>query len=51
MDLEAFGTQLREHVRNGTGLTIGVGIGATKRWRSRRSGHQKSGRNSAACWR
>ncbi|MBE0116253.1 DNA polymerase V subunit UmuC, partial [Klebsiella michiganensis] len=30
MDLEAFGTQLREHVHNGTGLTIGVGIGATK---------------------
>ncbi|MBK0167475.1 Y-family DNA polymerase [Klebsiella sp. S69] len=30
MDLEQFGMQLREHVRNGTGLTIGVGIGATK---------------------
>lgn len=30
MDLEAFGAQMREHVRNGTGLTIGVGIGATK---------------------
>lgn len=30
MDQEQFGMQLREHVRNGTGLTIGVGIGATK---------------------
>lgn len=30
MDLEAFGAQMREHVRNGTGLTIGIGIGATK---------------------
>lgn len=27
---ETFGRQLREHVRNGTGLTIGVGMGPTK---------------------
>lgn len=27
---EVFGQQLREHVRNGTGLTIGVGMGPTK---------------------
>ena len=27
---EDFGRQLREHVRNGTGLTIGVGMGPTK---------------------
>ncbi|WP_300002245.1 Y-family DNA polymerase [uncultured Cedecea sp.] len=30
MDFEDFGRQLREHVGNGTGLTIGVGIGPTK---------------------
>ncbi|EMF7494905.1 Y-family DNA polymerase [Salmonella enterica] len=30
MDFEDFGRQLREHVRNGTGLTIGVGMGPTK---------------------
>lgn len=30
IDFEAFGRQLREHVRNGTGLTIGVGMGPTK---------------------
>lgn len=30
MDLEDFGKQLRGHVLNGTGLTIGVGFGATK---------------------
>jgi DNA polymerase V len=30
MDFEAFGQQLRKHVRNGTGLTIGVGMGPTK---------------------
>lgn len=30
MDFEVFGRQLREHVGNGTGLTIGVGMGATK---------------------
>ncbi|EAP3007774.1 Y-family DNA polymerase [Salmonella enterica] len=30
IDFEDFGRQLREHVRNGTGLTIGVGIGPTK---------------------
>lgn len=30
IDFEVFGQQLREHVRNGTGLTIGVGMGATK---------------------
>jgi len=29
-DFEDFGRQLREHVRSGTGLTIGVGIGPTK---------------------
>lgn len=30
IDFEAFGRQLREHVRNGTELTIGVGMGPTK---------------------
>lgn len=30
MDFEAFGQQLRKHVRDGTGLTIGVGMGPTK---------------------
>ena len=30
MSFEDFGRQLREHVRNGTGLTIGVGMGPTK---------------------
>ncbi|ECD9628985.1 Y-family DNA polymerase [Salmonella enterica subsp. enterica] len=30
IDYEDFGRQLREHVRNGTGLTIGVGMGPTK---------------------
>ena len=30
MDLEDFGRQLRGHVLSGTGLTIGVGCGATK---------------------
>lgn len=30
IDFEVFGQQLREHVRNGTGLTIGVGMGPTK---------------------
>ncbi|ECM4035943.1 Y-family DNA polymerase [Salmonella enterica subsp. enterica serovar Oranienburg] len=30
IDFEDFGRQLREHVRNGTGLTIGVGMEPTK---------------------
>lgn len=30
MDFETFGRQLRDHVKSGTGLTIGVGIGKTK---------------------
>ncbi|ECA1526614.1 translesion error-prone DNA polymerase V subunit UmuC [Salmonella enterica subsp. enterica serovar Typhimurium] len=30
IDFEEFGRQLREHVRSGTGLTIGVGMGPTK---------------------
>ncbi|EAV7506566.1 Y-family DNA polymerase [Salmonella enterica] len=30
IDFEDFGRQLREHVLNGTGLTIGVGMGPTK---------------------
>lgn len=30
IDFEGFDQQLREHVRNGTGLTIGVGMGPTK---------------------
>jgi len=30
MDFEDFGRQLREHVRSGTGLIIGVGMGPTK---------------------
>lgn len=30
MDFEDFGRQLREHVRSGTRLTIGVGMGPTK---------------------
>ncbi|KNA39796.1 translesion error-prone DNA polymerase V subunit UmuC [Escherichia coli] len=30
IDFEDFGQQLRKHVRNGTGLTIGVGMGPTK---------------------
>jgi DNA polymerase V len=30
INFEEFGRQLREHVRSGTGLTIGVGMGPTK---------------------
>lgn len=30
MDFEVFGHQLRDHVKNGTGLTVGVGMGPTK---------------------
>ncbi|HAG4612728.1 TPA: DUF4113 domain-containing protein [Salmonella enterica] len=30
IDFEDFGRQVREHVRSGTGLTIGVGMGPTK---------------------
>ncbi len=30
IDFEDFGRQLREHVRNGAGLTVGVGMGPTK---------------------
>ncbi|EEQ0767326.1 Y-family DNA polymerase [Salmonella enterica] len=30
IEFEAFGRQLREHVKNGTGLMIGVGMGPTK---------------------
>jgi DNA polymerase V len=30
MDFEVFGRQLREHVRSGTGLTIGIGCGISK---------------------
>lgn len=30
MDFEVFGRQLREHVRSGTGLTIGIGGGPSK---------------------
>lgn len=30
INVEDFGRQLREHVRSGTGLTIGVGMGPTK---------------------
>ncbi|EOE7356176.1 TPA: Y-family DNA polymerase [Enterobacter hormaechei] len=30
IEFEAFGRQLREHVKRGTGLTIGVGMGPTK---------------------
>lgn len=29
-DFESFGQQLREHVKGGTGLTIGVGMGPTQ---------------------
>lgn len=32
IDYEDFGRQLREHVRSGTGLTIGVERVATVRW-------------------
>ncbi len=46
MDLEDFGRQLRGHVLSGTGLTIGVGFGATKHWPNRRSGRQRNGHNS-----
>nr|VXZ92924.1 DNA polymerase V subunit UmuC [Klebsiella pneumoniae] len=51
MDLEDFGRQLRGHVLSGTGLTIGVGFGATKHWPNRRSGRQRNGHNSVGCWR
>ncbi len=51
MDLEDFGRQLRGHVLSGTGLTIGVGCGATKHWPNRRSGRQRNGHNSGGCWR
>lgn len=50
IDFEDFGRQLRVHVGNGTGLTIGVGMGPPKRWRSQPSGLQKNGHNLAACW-
>lgn len=30
IDFEDFGREVREHVKSGTGLTIGVGIGPTK---------------------
>jgi len=30
IDFEDFGRQLRKHVKNGTGLTIGIGMGPTK---------------------
>lgn len=48
IDFESFGRQLREHVRSGTGLTIGVGMGPTKTLANRLSGHPKSGHNSGA---
>jgi DNA polymerase V len=48
MSFEDFGHQLREHVRNGTGLTIGVGMGQPKRWRRAPSGLQRSGRSSGS---
>ncbi len=51
MDLEDFGRQLRGHVLSGTGLTIGVGFGATKHWPNRRSGRQRNGHNSGGYWR
>lgn len=51
MDLEDFGRQLRGHVLSGTGLTIGVGFGATKTLANRRSGRQRNGHNSVGCWR
>ena len=44
INFEDFGRQLREHVRSGTGLTIGVGMGPTKtltksaQWRLRNGG-------------
>ncbi|VDA77206.1 DNA polymerase IV [Klebsiella pneumoniae] len=34
------------HVLSGTGLTIGVGFGATKHWPNRRRGRQRNGHNS-----
>lgn len=43
IDYEDFGRQLREHVRSGTGLTIGVGSGLPKRWLKARNGHPKYG--------
>nr|QTX14396.1 Error-prone, lesion bypass DNA polymerase V (UmuC) [Klebsiella pneumoniae] len=47
-----FGRQLRGHVLSGTGLTIGVGFGATKKhWPNRRSGRQRNGHNSGGYWR
>ena len=44
-----FGGRLRGHVLSGTGLTIGVGFGATKHWPNRRSGRQRNGHNSVKC--
>ncbi len=43
IDFESFGRQLREHVRSGWELTIGVGMGPTKRWLKARNGHRKNG--------
>lgn len=53
MDLEDFGRQLRGHVLSGTGLTIGVGFGATKtlaksaQWASA-NGHNSGGTGAVA---
>ncbi|SUI46772.1 DNA polymerase V subunit UmuC [Salmonella enterica subsp. indica] len=51
IDFEDFGRQLREHVRSGTGLTIGVGMGPTKTLAKSAQWPPKCGHNLAAYWR
>lgn len=49
IDFEDFGRQLREHVRSGTGLTIGVGMGPTKTLAKSAQWHRKNDHSSEAC--
>ncbi len=51
MDLEDFGRQLRGHVLSGTGLTIGVGFGATKTLAKSAQWASKEWPQFRGCWR
>jgi DNA polymerase V len=51
MDLKEFGRQLRGHVLNGTGLTIGVGFGATKTLAKSAQWASKEWPQFRECWR
>lgn len=51
MDLEDFGGQLRGHVLGGTGLTIGVGFGATKTLAKSAQWASKEWPQFRGCWR